>query len=157
MRNINIDTAPVASLLKAMGQRLDALRIKQGIKNEELAAQSGVNRNTLTRLWQGKSVSSENLFRVLRALGAINLVSEAVLEPPPSPMDLLDAPQDKKSGKVKTKVYSSRQKSIKIENGPRDPSAEGSKTGLVKADREAILRRYKRKKLSSNQDQEKKH
>lgn len=155
MRNMNIDTAPVASLLKAMGQRLDTLRIKQGIKNEELAAQSGVNRNTLTRLWQGKPVSSENLFRVLRALGAINLVSEAVLEPPPSPIDLLDAPQSKKSSKAKTKVYSSRPKPVKIENGPSDSSTDGSKIGLVKADREEIKRRYQKKKLSSNQDQEK--
>ncbi|MCF6179016.1 MAG: helix-turn-helix transcriptional regulator [Geopsychrobacter sp.] len=157
MRNLNVNTAPIASLLKAMGQRLDALRIKQGIKNEDLATKSGVNRNTLTRLWQGKPVSSENLFRVLRALGAINLITAAVLEPPPSPIDLLDAPQSKKSGKAKTKVYSSRSKSVKIENGPRDPSTEGAKTGLVKADREAIQRRFQKKKLSLNQDQEKSH
>ncbi len=154
MHNINIDTAPVASLLKAMGQRLDALRIKQEIKNEELAAQSGVNRNTLTRLWQGKPVSSENLFRVLRALGAINLVSEAVLEPSPSPIDLLDASQSKKSGKAKTKVYSSRLKPIKNEKGPSKLSVESAKTGLVKADREEIRKRYKKKKHASNQGPE---
>jgi DNA-binding Xre family transcriptional regulator len=93
MRKINIDTAPIDSLLKSMGQRLDALRISQDIKNKDLAIEAGVNRNTLTRLWQGKPVNSENLFRVLRALGAIDLISEVILDPLPSPIDLLDAPK----------------------------------------------------------------
>lgn len=156
MRTINIDTAPIDSLLKAMGQRLDALRIKQGIKNEDLATKSGVNRNTLTRLWQGKPVNSENLFRVLRALGAIGLISEAVLEPPPSPIDLLDAPTRRKLRKTRTKVYNSKQKkTVRAENAPASNSDKDKNTGLVMANREAILSRYKTKKPRSNQDKEK--
>ncbi len=156
MRTINIDTAPIDSLLKAMGQRLDELRIKQGIKNIDLATKSGVNRNTLTRLWQGKPVNSENLFRVLRALGAIDFISEAVLEPPPSPIDLLDAPTRWKSRKTRTKVYNSKQKKTgRAENAPASNSAKDKNTGLVMANREEILCRYKTKKPRSNQDKEK--
>jgi transcriptional regulator with XRE-family HTH domain len=156
MHKINIDTAPIDSLLKATGQRLDALRVKQGIKNEDLATKSGVNRNTLTRLWQGKPVNSENVFRVLRALGAMGLISEIILEPPPSPMDLIDTPTRKTLRKAKTKVYDSKQKEPpKVAETHVGNSAKDKKPGLIMANREEILSRYKTNNPPSNRNKEK--
>lgn len=140
MRDVNIDAAPIEALLQALGQRLDALRIDRRLKNEDLAKKAGVNRNTLTRIWKGKPVSTETLLRVLRALGALDLVGQLLVEPRPSPIELLEAAEGKGHGKTKTKVYDPRTKGREEEKA----LPKHSEVRLATANREEILKRYRK-------------
>ncbi|MEH6648878.1 MAG: helix-turn-helix domain-containing protein [Motiliproteus sp.] len=141
MQKTNISSAPIDTLLVTMGERLNALRVSQGIKNEELAKRSGVNRNTLTRLWKGNPVSTENLFKVLRALDSTDLVSALFSAPPLSPMEVLKSSKAAIQNKPVRKVYSQRPKADARSTGV--PGVAGKRV-IVTANKKKEVGKYQR-------------
>lgn len=79
--------APIDSLQVEMGKALDLAIDKQGGK-VAFARKAGLNRATLYRLLRGENVSTEVLLRALRALGRIDLLSQLIEPPSPSPLEL---------------------------------------------------------------------
>ncbi|MCX6544084.1 MAG: helix-turn-helix transcriptional regulator [Acidobacteria bacterium] len=52
-----------------LGQRLRALRLRQNVDQQRLAARAGVALNALKNLESGKGGTTRSLLKVLRALG----------------------------------------------------------------------------------------
>ena len=107
MRKVTVD-APIDSLLEAIGDKLNKVRIQQGMQNSELAEASGVSRATLTNLWAGQPVKLDTLLRVMRALGQRSLIQALIDTPEPTPMEKLAAgngapPHERQRVRKKTK------------------------------------------------------
>jgi transcriptional regulator with XRE-family HTH domain len=65
--------------LRVWAEDLVAWRRLSGLTQAQLADRSGVSRRTLTRLEHGDGgVSLENLLRILRALGILELLTKAL-------------------------------------------------------------------------------
>lgn len=71
-----------------LGTRIRDQRIAMGLKQKELADQAAVSLRTLSALENGRSVTTETLSRVLKALGYAGALSELLPEPVTSPIDL---------------------------------------------------------------------
>jgi len=85
--------------LEDLGERIRRQRIQMGLKQRELAAKAAIGVNVLLAAENGRSITTESLVRILRALGN----SEALVNilPPPmvSPIDL-----QKLAGKQRQRV-----------------------------------------------------
>lgn len=79
-----------ASLLAALGQRLERLRLDAGTTQADLAEAAGVSKRTVERLEGGASVQLTNLVRVLRALGVVDRFASMLPESRPRPLEVLD-------------------------------------------------------------------
>ena len=93
------------AILKQLGTRLKAHRISRGMKQQELAVESGVGVSTIAKIESGQSVSLSLLISVMRALGLLENLKLLVPEQKPSPMELLRM-QGKKTQRVRTKKQS---------------------------------------------------
>ncbi len=72
---------PDAVLLKKLGEVLKNKRIQKNATQKALAAHSGASVDTIQRAESGKSVSTENLMRIMRSLEMISTFMEAYREP----------------------------------------------------------------------------
>jgi transcriptional regulator with XRE-family HTH domain len=71
--------APVRRTLRSLGEEVVTWRKLRGLTQAQLADRSGVSRNTLNRLERGDGgVSTENLLRILRGLGILDSLSQAL-------------------------------------------------------------------------------
>lgn len=77
------------AILNKLGMRLKASRISSGLKQQELAAESGVGVSTIAKIENGQSVSLSLLISVMRTLGLLENLDLLVPEQKPSPMELL--------------------------------------------------------------------
>lgn len=59
------------AILNKLGTRLKASRISSGLKQQELAAESGVGVSTIAKIESGQSVSLSLLISVMRTLGLL--------------------------------------------------------------------------------------
>lgn len=82
--------------------RLKAYRISQGMKQQELAEESGVGVSTIAKIESGQPVMLSLLVSVMRTLGLLENIDLLVPEQSPSPMELLRM-QGKKAKRVRTK------------------------------------------------------
>ena len=89
------------AILKRLGARLKAYRIARGIKQQELAAESGVGVSTIAKIENGQSVALSLLVSVMRTLGLLENLDLLVPEQKPSPMELLRT-QGKQVKRVRT-------------------------------------------------------
>lgn len=84
-------------LLQTLAGNIRALRINQGLSQQEAAAKAGLSLRTLVNLEDDGRSTVETLLRVLRALGVAEPFSSLVPEVRVSPMTLLrsagEAPQ----------------------------------------------------------------
>jgi transcriptional regulator with XRE-family HTH domain len=64
--------------MRALADDLVTWRKLRGLTQTQLADRAGVSRDTLTRLEGGTGVGLETLLRVLRALGLLDLLTEAL-------------------------------------------------------------------------------
>jgi len=70
---------PVRRALDATAENLTGWRKLRGLTQAQLADRAGVERKTVARLEHGDGgVSTENLMRVLRALGILDLLSRSL-------------------------------------------------------------------------------
>ena len=90
------------AILKRLGTRLKAYRIARGMKQQELAAESGVGVSTIAKIENGQSVSLSLLVSVIRTLGLLENLDLLVPEQKPSPLELLKT-QGKQVKRVRTK------------------------------------------------------
>ena len=90
------------AILKRLGTRLKAYRIARGMKQQELAAESGVGVSTIAKIENGQSVTFSLLISVMRTLGLLENLDLLVPEQKPSPMELLRT-QGKQVKRVRTK------------------------------------------------------
>ena len=89
------------AILNKLGTRLKASRISSGLKQQELATESGVGVSTIAKIESGQSVLSL-LISVMRTLGLLENLDLLVPEQKPSPMELLKM-QGKQVKRVRTK------------------------------------------------------
>ncbi len=71
-----------------LGERIRRQRIAMEMKQQELADRAAVSPDTLSALENGKTVTTETLARVLRALGRKEALAGVVPPPSISPIDL---------------------------------------------------------------------
>ena len=90
------------AILKRLGARLKAYRIAMGIKQQELAVESGVGVSTIAKIENGQSVALSLLVSVMRTLGLLENLDLLVPEQKPSPLELLKM-QGKQVKRVRTK------------------------------------------------------
>ena len=83
-----VATSRTPDVLREVGARLKALRLQQNRRVSDLAADSGVSPRTINRLEAGHSVGTENLVRVMRALGRLQAFEAFIPVPEVSPYDV---------------------------------------------------------------------
>jgi transcriptional regulator with XRE-family HTH domain len=83
-----VATSRTPDVLCEVGARLKALRLQQNRRVRDLAADAGISPRTINRLEAGRSVGTENLVRVMRALGRLQAFEAFVPVPEVSPYDV---------------------------------------------------------------------
>ena len=95
------------AILEKLGARMKARRISIGLKQQELAKESGVGISTITKIEGGQSVAFSLLISVMRTLGLLENLDLLVPEQKPSPIELLKT-QGKQVKRVRTKKNEDR-------------------------------------------------
>ena len=88
-----------AQFAKTLGKLVKHQRA-QSMAQDELALRTGLSRNTISAIENGKSVSTEALFTVLAHLNLLHLLAEPVF----AELDLLDNRQQRKVRKPKAEL-----------------------------------------------------
>lgn len=66
--NLDFTVATSQQIERALGRRLEALRLSRNLTQADLAAAAGVSQSTIKRLERGDTISLETFIRVLIAL-----------------------------------------------------------------------------------------
>ena len=90
------------AILSKLGTRLKAYRITRGMKQQELASESGIGISTIAKIESGQSVSFSLFVSVMRTLGLLENLDLLIPEQKPSPLELLKM-QGKQIKRVRTK------------------------------------------------------
>jgi transcriptional regulator with XRE-family HTH domain len=78
-----------SAALDELGSRLRRHRIRRDLTQKDLAHEAGVSVDTVKRVESGRAIGTDNLLRVLRALGLLEALGRAIPAPPPSPLERL--------------------------------------------------------------------
>jgi transcriptional regulator with XRE-family HTH domain len=78
-----------AAALGEMGGRLRHNRIRRDLTQMDLAREAGVGVDTVKRMESGRAIGTDRLVRILRVLGLLEALDQAIPEPPPSPLERL--------------------------------------------------------------------
>lgn len=76
------------AIASAIGARLQELRLKKNVSQEQVAKEAGISRQTLINLLHGKG-TIVNLIAVLRAIGELERVTSLVQAVLPSPLQVI--------------------------------------------------------------------
>ena len=87
MTQFDFANASSSSVMRALGQRLDQIRLSRNISQADLAAEAGVSRRTLTRLAHGSPVSLDSFVRVMLALGLGEHLAALLPDPDVRPVE----------------------------------------------------------------------
>ncbi len=85
----------IEDALSELGERVKETRIASEMTQEELAEKAGISYSSLYRLESGKSVQTDSLLRVLKALNMLQKLDVVLPKQEISPMEML-APVKKK-------------------------------------------------------------
>ncbi len=91
-------------ILKRMGEQLRRFRLERNISQKDLAKSAGVSLSSVASIEGGKSISLATLIPLLRALGALDLLSAFTKEPEISPIayaKLMEGKKEKKRASSK--------------------------------------------------------
>lgn len=91
-------TATDRQLMAELGRRLAALRRSQSRTQVEVAAATGLTRQTVAAAEAGRNPTLETLLRLLRAYGRLDALAQFVPPPEVSPMALLEAQRRRHRG-----------------------------------------------------------
>jgi transcriptional regulator with XRE-family HTH domain len=86
-RNLDFHDTSSSAIIRALGQRLDEIRLSRNISQAELAREAGVSRSTLTRLADGQPVSLDSFVRVMQALQLADHLAALLPDPGVRPVD----------------------------------------------------------------------
>jgi len=105
---IDFSLATSEEIENALSQRIEAIRLRQNITQQELARIAGVSRSTITRLGQeDKGISLDSFIRILKALQLDEHLAALLPEPGISPLEILErggeAPQRVSAKKAKAR------------------------------------------------------
>lgn len=90
------------AIIKKLGQRIKAQRIKQELMQEEVAEQSGISLSTMRRIETGEPVSLQLFISVLRTLRMLENFELLIPETKIGPLQLQKL-QGRKIQRVRTK------------------------------------------------------
>ena len=90
------------AIIKKLGQRIKAQRIRQELMQEEVAEQSGISLSTMRRIEVGQPVSIQLFISVLRTLRMLENFELLIPETKISPLQLQKL-QGRKVQRVRTK------------------------------------------------------
>ncbi|MGF6282201.1 DNA-binding Xre family transcriptional regulator [Pseudomonas frederiksbergensis] len=76
------------AIASAIGARLQELRLKRNLSQEQVAEEAGISRQTLINLMHGKG-TMVNLVAVLRAIGELERVASLIQQVQPSPLQVI--------------------------------------------------------------------
>lgn len=105
MRTIAMSDQAIA---EAVGERVEALRLKKNLSQEVLAQESGISRQTLRNLLNGKGTLL-NLISVLRALDELDRLGSLIQEVRSSPIQMA-----RMAGKKRVRASSPRNKDSEV-------------------------------------------
>lgn len=74
----SLTPVPVSRAVQRLGEDLSTWRKLRRLTVAEVADRAGVGVSTVTRLENGKGASLENVLRIARALGVLDLLAEAL-------------------------------------------------------------------------------
>ncbi|MDH3977954.1 MAG: helix-turn-helix domain-containing protein [Gammaproteobacteria bacterium] len=78
------------AILNEWGTRLAKARLDRQLTQAQLAEQAGVSKRTVERIEAGTSAQLSSLIRVLRVLGLLTNLEQAIPDVGPRPIDLLE-------------------------------------------------------------------
>ena len=78
---------------RKIGERLNAVRLKQNITQQALAEESGVSLSSVKKIEKGEIGSFDSLLRVLRTLGKLDVLLPLVEEEQLSPSEYYELVQ----------------------------------------------------------------
>ena len=81
--------APIAAILSAIGEHLEASTKQAGLKKKDLARLADVNQNTITSVLSGGDVKLSTLIRITRVLGESDWLTSLMNVPEIPPMERL--------------------------------------------------------------------
>jgi transcriptional regulator with XRE-family HTH domain len=76
------------AIASAIGARLQELRLKKNLSQEQIAEEAGISRQTLINLLRGKG-TMVNLVAVLRAIGELERLASLIQQIQPSPLQVI--------------------------------------------------------------------
>ncbi len=76
------------AVLLDLGEKIEAARLQQNLRQEDLAQLAGVSKGTVKNIERGKSVGTLYLVAVLRGLGEVESLSGLLPRPPYRPVQL---------------------------------------------------------------------
>ena len=79
---------PAAEILRELGRRLRAYRLQQDLRLADVAARTGLNRNTIVNAEQGRNPRLGTIVRLLRAYGRLENLDAFLPIPAVSPLQL---------------------------------------------------------------------
>jgi len=85
---MRLQTMTDDAIASAIGTRLQELRLKRNLSQDQVAKEAGISRQTLINLLHGKG-TLVNLIAVLRAIGELERVSSLVQVVLPSPLQVI--------------------------------------------------------------------
>ena len=95
------------AILTEIGLRLKKKRLRKNLSQQELGARAGLNRNTISHIEGGGSLTLHNFIRILRALDALDDLDHFLPEPEISPL------QVHMKGRARMRASGKRKKAVK--------------------------------------------
>ncbi len=83
--NSNTDT----ELIRELGQRLRAYRLRQNLRQSDLAQQTGLTQVTVSNVENGKDPRLSSVIKIMRALNLLDELEQFLPDPGVSPMEML--------------------------------------------------------------------
>ena len=83
--NRNTDT----ELIQELGRRLRAHRLRQNLRQSDLARQTGLIQVTISNIENGKDSRMSSYIKILRALNLLDELEQFLPDPGISPMEML--------------------------------------------------------------------
>jgi len=109
--NINLKAMNDISILKLLGTFIKHHRLEQNRTQDQLAAEAGINRSTLSEFEHGKRSNTLTFIQLLRALGQLQIFEQFRVIEKISPIQLAKIEQNKRKRASKKKSITEETKS----------------------------------------------
>lgn len=87
------DNQPVVILARELGRKIEAFRLSQNMRQDDVARMTGLSRSTIVRVESGKGGTIDSLIRIVKALGIEERLDNLVPDARISPLEKRDEPQ----------------------------------------------------------------